>query len=354
MKHQIKNAIIVTNKVLVPIYLYSTLDNLFNKSKIAIKAMLQDRTKTSSKYYKYIPCALSKGLINKYQKNKKCKAVKNIVLSMCGDGGRIVKLEGEFIRINCFFKKEKIKIFPTKPITGFIRQVEFFKRKQKWYISYCYYTKTDTIVCNGFVGVDRNQRGNVATIADPSTGKVARLGPDIKLWKDNLKLRKAKLQRKGKFGLLKKLKRKQSNRTKEINHKVSKQIVDYAKKHCRAIVLEKLNIKGSKIEHSTQKASWSYFQLEQYITYKASLQGVPVIYIRPEYTSQECSKCGSINKTNTKHYKCSNCGHEDHRDANAAFNIAIRAKKAYGLTGTERFSPAGCIDAPLTSKGRVC
>ena len=128
------------------------------------------------------------------------------------------------------------------------------------------------------------------------------------------------------------------------------------KKHCKVIVLENLkNIKDSeKCGRSVQRSQWSYAQLESFISYKASLLGVPVIFVRPEYTSKMCSRCGKINEPNSKRYKCSACGHKDHRDANASFNIAIRGKKTYGIPEVERFASVGCIDTPLTSKGRVC
>ena len=262
MISQTENTVVVTSKVKISDKFSPLLDSLASRSLAEVKEMLKDRTKTSSKYFKSIPCVVAKSLITKYQKNKKCVAVKNIVIPICGDKGKQVKVDGNLLRVPVLFKKETIKIYPTKPIHGFIRQVEFFKRKREWFMSYTYNTKALDKTATGYLGVDRNQRDIIATIADLESGKVRRLGIDIQLWKDNLKRRKAKLQRKRKFKLLKKLKRKQTNRTKELNHKVSKQIVDYAKKHCKVIVLENLkNIKDSeKCGRSVQRSQWSYAQ----------------------------------------------------------------------------------------------
>src|SRR5574343_404648 len=106
---------IVTNKSLVPNCFYSTLDDLLSKSQKEVKLMLKNRSENSSKYYKSVPCAISKSLITKYQKNKKCKSVKKCVIPICGDKGRQIKLEpNNRLRIPVITKKQTIPIFPLK------------------------------------------------------------------------------------------------------------------------------------------------------------------------------------------------------------------------------------------------
>src|SRR5699024_6192256 len=110
------------------------------------------------------------------------------------------------------------------------------------------------------------------------------------------------------------------------NYKVSREIVKFAiQNHVRVIRLEKLaNIrkqtsKSRKNNHSL--SSWSFYRLAQYIEYKANLLGVKVEYVNPRYTSQQCPKCNERNKAKDRQYKCSNCGHTDHRDIVGAKNI---------------------------------
>ena len=109
------------------------------------------------------------------------------------------------------------------------------------------------------------------------------------------------------------------------NHCASRTIVNYAKEHRTDIALEDLGgIKKSKkgIKRYAEKNNWAYAQLDTFICYKAALLGVPIIYVNPAYTSQRCSRCGNIHKVNGKQYSCPICKHTDHRDVNAAFNIA--------------------------------
>jgi len=339
----------LTFKVVISHNFDSLLNDLYQKSLLCTKDMIADRTKSSSKYYKTIPCAVSKSLITKYQRNKKLKEIKKLVIPLCGDKGKQVKIIEGGIRIPAIFKKEIIPIIFPKPITGTIRQVEFFKRDKQWYMSYSYNTICESSrKTEGFIGVDRNSVGNVVTIADAITGKFRKIGPCTASLTKNFRNRRANLQSKGAKNALVKIKRKQSRRIKEINHKVSRTVVDYAKLHRSVLVLEDLGqiSKKGKAKKYVQRSQWSFYQLETFIKYKAALLGVPVIYINPAYTSQICSKCGSLNKPNGKHYRCSSCGYFCHRDVNAAFNISKLGDKTVG----EKVPIVRPVDSPLNQR----
>ena len=339
----------LTAKVVIPHNLTPILDELYQKASICVNRMLEDRTKSSSKYYKEIPCVLAKSLISKYQRNKKLKQVKNLVLPICGDKGKQVKIVEGGIRVPAFFKKSILPVVFPKPISGFIRQVEFFKRNGKWFMSYSYNTPVlQEQEIQGFLGVDRNSVENVVVCADFMSGKVRKLGPDVSGITKNFRNRRKNLQKKGAKNALKKIRRKQSNRVKDINHKVSRSIVDYAKSHRLAIVLEDLGkiSKKGKAKRYVQKSQWSFYQLETFIKYKASLLGIPIFFVNPAYTSQVCSRCGSINKPNGKNYKCS-CSHFDHRDSNAAFNVSANGWFLYEQTVGHSASAVRFIGDPL-------
>ncbi|MCK9544712.1 MAG: transposase, partial [Novosphingobium sp.] len=54
--------------------------------------------------------------------------------------------------------------------------------------------------------------------------------------------------------------------------------------------------------------------------------GINLIKVNPAYTSQTCSRCGSIHKESRKgeKYLCIDCGYELDADLNASINILHR------------------------------
>lgn len=119
----------------------------------------------------------------------------------------------------------------------------------------------------------------------------------------------------------------------DVNHCISKQIVN---SDCDTIALEELNVatmkmrtkRGRKSKMSRLLGSWSPTQLLNYIRYKAEMLGKNIILVNSHYTSQACSVCGDIRKSNRngRGFKCAVCGFELHSDLNASRNIAYLAK----------------------------
>lgn len=54
--------------------------------------------------------------------------------------------------------------------------------------------------------------------------------------------------------------------------------------------------------------------------YKARLRGIVTEYTDPYYSSKKCSQRESFGVRKGKNFKCQ-CGHVDHAEVNAAFNI---------------------------------
>lgn len=112
---------------------------------------------------------------------------------------------------------------------------------------------------------------------------------------------------------------------KDIDHKISHDIVKTAVAHnVKIIKLERLaNIRSTtrtsrKNNHSLH--TWSFYRLAKYIEYKAKLAGIKVEYVNPAYTSQKCPVCGNVHHANDRSYTCS-CGFHIHRDLLGAMNI---------------------------------
>jgi len=349
------DTVAVCVKVGIPNSFTPVLNVIFTRvRKDCLPRMLYLRRASSSKYYPEIPCVVAKSLIAKYQRNPKCVTVARPVIPICGDKGKQIKLDNGGLRVPALFKKAVLPVRFPKPVDGFVRSIEFFKRKGRWLASVCYNTPAgEPVEAEGVVGVDRNSVGNVAVLADPQNGKVRHIGFNPAATKYDWRRRRAKLKSKGFRRTLRHLSRKQSRRTTHENHIVSKQIVSYAVQHRRAIVEEKLEAirkPKSKIKGYAEKSQWAFYQLLRFIRYKAALLGITVLEVNPAYTSQDCSRCGDGNTADKKSYVCGYCGHTDHRDANAAFNIAQRGVEFLSIGGTqdsERLSGAVLVTPSL-------
>ena len=122
-----------------------------------------------------------------------------------------------------------------------------------------------------------------------------------------------------------KINNKEQRIMKDIDHKLSREIVNTAKAHDVSVIkLERLqNIRSTtrtsrKNNHSLH--TWSFYRLAQFIEYKAKLAGIEVEYVDPAYTSQICPICGSVHHANDRNYTC-RCGFHTHRDLLGAINI---------------------------------
>ena len=114
------------------------------------------------------------------------------------------------------------------------------------------------------------------------------------------------------------------NFVKSYNHFVSKNVVDFAVKN-RAKYINMEDLSGFDSSEFILR-NWSFYELQQFITYKASKYGIEVRKINPYHTSQTCSCCGHWEegqRTDQSHFKCKACGEELNADFNASRNIAM-------------------------------
>ena len=134
-----------------------------------------------------------------------------------------------------------------------------------------------------------------------------------------------KLQTSKKMKAVKRINDKEQRIMRDIDHKLSHDIVKTAVEHnIKVIKLEQLqNIrsktrKSRKNNHSLH--TWSFYRLAQFIEYKAKLAGISVEYVNPAYTSQTCPICGHVHHADDRNYTCE-CGFHIHRDLLGAMNI---------------------------------
>lgn len=134
-----------------------------------------------------------------------------------------------------------------------------------------------------------------------------------------------KLQKAKKIDAVKRINDKEQRIMRDIDHKISHDIVKEAVAHnVKVIKLEQLqNIRSTtrtSRKNNYSLYNWSFYRLAQFIEYKAKLAGIEVLYVNPSYTSQKCPVCGSIHHADDRHYSCE-CGYKQHRDVVGAINI---------------------------------
>jgi putative transposase len=181
---------------------------------------------------------------------------------------------------------------------------------------------------NGWIGVDRGQyRIAVASIpcgrARYWTFKSVR-----HIRRRYAKLRQ-RLQKAGKLNTVRKIESHERRVIRHINHIISKQIVQLAIDYGCGIRLEDLSgmrkntkqRKKTKSDAGENRDYWPFYQLEQFIRYKALAASVPVESHPPQYTSKSCHVCGAVGSRNRHRFTCARCGHRCDAEANAGFNI---------------------------------
>jgi len=213
----------------------------------------------------------------------------------------------------------------------------------------------------GFLGVDLGIV-NIATMSDSTRWS----GAEINRVRHRNRRLRGKLQQKGTRSakrLLAKRSGREARFAADANHRISKKIVAEAERTGHGIALEYLEgirdrVRSRKPQRATLH-SWSFHQLGSFIDYKAVRAGVPVVYVDPAYTSQQCSGCGHTHKKNRPNqatFLCTSCGLSLPADWNAAINIAMRGEDDWPVihavprnTGLAAQSMGPCPSGDLTS-----
>jgi putative transposase len=187
---------------------------------------------------------------------------------------------------------------------------------------------------HGAIGIDRNLdnvtiAGSDGSIQRFDLSEASRIKAAYRAVKSHFRRNDVRIRRKiyGKYGL------KERNRVSQMLHRVSKKIVEKAKDSKSAVVMEKLTGirklyrrgNGQGRSYRFRLNSWSFYELQRQIEYKAKWEGIPVIYVPPRKTSSTCAICGSeILECAGRVVYCPQCRALVDRDVNAARNILAR------------------------------
>lgn len=184
------------------------------------------------------------------------------------------------------------------------------------------------------VGIDRGLRFLVTTYDEKGNCKFFSGDDVLKKRNTFLKVR-AKLQSKGTKSAKRKLKAvsgRENRFMSDVNHQISKTLVKqygsdtlFVLEDLTDVSFNEYNLSNRSKKQRYETRSWSFYQLEKFLEYKAHAVNSAVIKVEAGYTSQRCPKCGRIHKENRKHerheYICDACGYCSNDDRVGAMNI---------------------------------
>jgi IS605 OrfB family transposase len=243
----------------------------------------------------------------------------------------------EIISITTLGKRIKLPYRCHKPLETFElccqSELSYDKVKDKFFITfYKIENEQANYDTEKFLGVDLG----IVNLATCSDGEVIS-GDKVESYRKKITGLKVRLQSKGTKSAkkhLKKISKKETSYKKDVNHCISKKLVQKAKTLGVGLKLEDLNFKKQVPQkgwtkewkdNNAKRGKWAFGQLRMFIDYKAKLSGVPVLYINPAYTSQKCSNCGHTceeNRLTQESFVCISCGYFANADYNASVNIS--------------------------------
>lgn len=196
-----------------------------------------------------------------------------------------------------------------------------------------YSTEIEPKITTNYIGLDRNfdnvtgfdTKGNIM-IYDLS--KANQIKEIYRMVKSKFKRNDNRIKKK----LFSKYGKKEKNRVHQIIHNVSKNIVD----RNQGIVME--DLKGIRKKYSKGNGqskkfrgkmnTWSFYELQRQIEYKAKWNGLPVQFVKAHHTSSKCSVCETkLVLEENRMMKCTKCNITIDRDINASKNILARGVK---------------------------
>jgi putative transposase len=125
---------------------------------------------------------------------------------------------------------------------------------------------------------------------------------------------------------LKRLSRRRSRRTRDFACRTAKRLIEWAP---AASVLVFEDLKMPQPEKGLTRGAalrrrltlWQYAAMTAAVKNKAQREGIAIAWVNPAYTSKRCSRCGLIGVRKRHSFTCPSCGHVQHADVNAAFNV---------------------------------
>jgi putative transposase len=282
-------------------------------------------------------------ILRKYSRNKTIKSVKSVKLPIPSQG---IKLIDGKIWIPCL--KLSLEIWFPQPFQK-INQIEIGEEFAHISVSY---PNIPPKKVSEIIGIDRNTTHHSIVASCINSGKVLKLGKSCNHIHQKYRNMRKDLQKNGKYRKVKEIKNREQRIVRDTNHKITTTLIRYARDNDAALVLEDLKLirrtakTGRRQRYSLN--SWSFYQQQMMIEYKAKKFGVEVHFVEPQYTSQRCSICGHIEQANRVKnlFSCKKCGTVEDSGVNAGFNIAFLQQQGIPRFSKERVLLEGNTDTP--------
>jgi transposase, IS605 OrfB family, central region len=139
--------------------------------------------------------------------------------------------------------------------------------------------------------------------------------------------------------LLQKYRLREKNRVNDTLHKIAKQLANQTNIFEDLTSFKERVVSTRSRSLNRQNSKHDYIKLQKYIEYKSAWNGYLTLYVKPQFTSKTCSKCGYVNKDlkGAGVFECKRCGLRIDRQKNASRNIWNKFLRMWG----SGFTPKG-------------
>lgn len=227
----------------------------------------------------------------------------------------------------------------------------------KWYLHISYEREClDWAKDNNqhIVGIDRGLR-QIMTLYDEQGNTKFFNGKTIAYRRKKYQYLRQQLQKCGTKSAkhkLKKLGQKENRWMNDVNHCLSKTLIDHCGKNTLFVLEDLTDVSFEQRMQSKDNIrdlhSWAFYDLETKLKYKANLVGSTVLEVPAQYTSQRCPRCGQIRKDNRNHklhlYICDHCGFKTNDDRIGAINLYELGKQYITGNPNPKFEIINAID----------
>lgn len=180
------------------------------------------------------------------------------------------------------------------------------------------------------VGVDRGIRFLAATYDGRKT--TFHSGAQVKQKRAHYKQLRRQLQMRGTSSARRRIRtigQRENRWMNDVNHCISKALVCSNPEGTLFVLEDLTGIRGAtervRVKDRYTQVSWTYYDLEQKLAYKAKKYGSSMLSVDPAFTSQTCPICGHVDKKSRRHethtFKCTACGYATNDDRIGAMNL---------------------------------